>query len=55
MQLLESSYILRHNGYKNKLCLSFTVLGMDRFGGLVILVIFHIYSGGFIWKQERNV
>lgn len=29
--------------------------GMDRFGGLVMLVIFHINSGGFIWKQERNV
>ena len=55
MQLLESSYILRYNGYKDKLYRSFTAGGMDRFGGLVILVIFHIYSGGFIWKQERNV
>ena len=32
-----------------------TVWGMDRFGELVMLVIFHINSGGFIWKQERNV
>lgn len=32
-----------------------TVWEMDRFGGFVILVIFHIYSGGYIWKQERNV
>ena len=55
VQLLESSHILRHNGYKNKLCRSFTVWGMDRFDEFVILVIFHIYSGGFIWKQGKNV
>lgn len=29
--------------------------GGDRFDEFVMLVILHIYSGGFIWKQERNV
>ena len=29
--------------------------GMFSLDGFVSPVIFHTYSGGFIWRQERNV